>query len=278
VDRDPRRRGGGLGLRQALVRQEDGLSVGLDSGVALFWVVLWGFVFIDNLVLLPHGHDALRWGRSERLRYADGARVELLGRQLLFLNPLDPFDRIVITTCEGGVLRAAGYRVASRRLRAGHRTANRLSWLGAAYLALVLALTLASWWLPFVQVLIALAVVHFSAWAVACAIVVPQRTRLGSTGEATLKLLAEAVFVPAYTLDIAKRMCSRTRLDIPALGVGLRELDAPDEAATRARLAFTLTQRLDDLAARTDATRGELQPWLDEARTCLKDLMRSMES
>lgn len=254
--------------------------MGVDGGVALFWAVLWGFVLADNVVLLPRGRDALRWGRSGRLRYADGARVEVLGRDLLCLNPLDPFDRIAITTREGGVLRAADYRAASKRVRAGHRTANRLSWLGALYLALLLALTVASWRLAFVQVLIALAVVHVTAWAVVCVIVVPQRARLslGLGNETTFKLLAEAVFVPAYTLGIAKRIGVRTRLDIPALGVGLRQLDAPGEAATRARLAFTLSQRLEDLAARADAGSGELQPWLDEARTCLKDLMRSMDS
>lgn len=252
--------------------------MGVDGGVALFWAVLWGFVLADNLVLLPRGHDALRWGRSGRLRYAGGPRVEVLGRDLLCLNPLDPFDRIAITTREGGVLRAADYRAASRRVRAGHLTANRLSWLGAVYLALLLALTVASWRLPFLQVLVALAVVHLAAWAGACAIVATQRARLGLSGEAAAKLLAEAVFVPAYTLGIAKRIGARTRLDIPALGVGLRQLDAPHESATRARLAFTLSQRLDDLAARADAGQGELQPWLDEARTCLKDLMRSMDS
>lgn len=88
----------------------------------------------------------------------------------------------------------------------------------------------------------------------------------------TFVLLTEAVFVPAYLVNLGKRAWFRVRMDIPALLVGLRELQRA-QGEDRVLLGQRLLQRLDQLVEENDAR----PTWIEKARQCLKasPLLRS---
>jgi len=69
---------------------------------------------------------------------------------------------------------------------------------------------------------------HILAWALALAMLLLPRPSLELSGGRT----AEALFVPAYTIKLRKRVWFRRTLDLPALAVGLRELRRVEDASS----------------------------------------------
>jgi hypothetical protein len=245
----------------------------VGNEVALFWAVLAGFLFADNLVLVPRGGDFLRFRRRGRPRYEPGVRFQARGRDLVLLNPFDPFDRIALTARSAGPSSARELHAALRRLRRALPALNAASWIGGGYLVAVLALVVLSWQWHFAPVLAALAAVHLLAWAALLVLLIRARARLQLDAYACFVLAAEALFVPAYTINAGKRIWYRQQLELPALALGLRALKRmPDDDAAKALYAHRLHTRLDELAIDLGLDEGgaALQPWFEEARRCLK--------
>lgn len=255
----------------------------MPTEVALFWLLLAGFLVADNLVLVPAGGDCLQFGRSGRLHYRPGLRLQARGRDLVLLNPLNPFDRIAITQRIGGPAAGAAWRTSRLQLRAGLPGANALSWLGCAYLAAWCVLAVASWHLHFGAVLAALGVCHLLAWAFAVTQLLRHRLALQLSGAQAFGLAAEALFVPAYTLNLGKRVWYRQRLDLPALTLGLwrlkRMAETPDKALYTHQLAERLEAwALDHALDGPEAPASRSHTWLQEARACLTTSTRSAGS
>lgn len=243
--------------------------------VALFWAVLAGFLLVDNLVLLPAGGDHLRFGMRRRLRCDAGTRLEALRRDMVLLNPLNPFDRVAVTDRTIGELDPAALRTALRRVATSLAPLNRLSWIGVAYLVGWAVLAALSSRLPFGPVLLALAVLHLCAWAASAFVVLRSYPALHLTKGRAWSLLAEALFVPAYTVNLGKRAWYRHRLDIPALAYGLHALKRVRGEAEREQQAHRLSVRLDACAEQGDA--GS-HAFIHRARTCLRTSVPSIGS
>jgi hypothetical protein len=247
----------------------------VPTEVALFWLLLAGFLVADNLVLVPAGGDFLKFGRRGRLHYLPGLRLQARGRDLVLLNPLNPFDRIALTSRSGGRAQARAWRASRQQLRAGLAGANALGWLGCAYLGAWLLLAVLSWHLHFGVVLATLGLCHLLAWALGLALLLRHRLAWRLSGSQAFSLAAEALFVPAYTLNLGKRVWYRQRLDLPALTLGLWRLKRMPETPDKALYAQQLAERLDGWALDHDTDNPAAQPawprtWLMEARACLK--------
>lgn len=245
----------------------------MNIEITLFWLVIAGFLLADNLVLVPVGGDHLRFGFRGRLRYRPGTEFQLRGRDLIALNPLNPFDRIALTKAMGGRTSHRPMRFALQSVRRALPGLNALSLIGSAYLLSLMVLALLSWQIPFGIVLVALATLHLAAWI--CLLVVTLRYQRGMmlSRYRILVLLVEAFFVPAYAVNLGKRAWYKPRLDLPALVVGLRELRRMPQGPTRELLSLQLAQRLETLANDQDGLalgRDRLPSWIEEARLCLK--------
>jgi hypothetical protein len=236
--------------------------------ILLFWAVLGGLLFIDNGVLLPPGGDCLRFGRVGRLRYDLGLRIEVLRRDLVLLNPFNPFDRVVATTRSIGPLNVAAFGRSARQVRDGQRGANALSWLGSGYLALLVLLGAASLVTPFGWVLAVLAVGHLMFWLASFAVLLRYRVGLCLSMGRVASLAVEAVLVPGYLVNLGKRVWFRRSFDLPAATLGLRQVlrirDEPAQDLQRLRLG----RRLDEIAQSLDLDPAA-QQWFAEARQCL---------
>jgi hypothetical protein len=248
----------------------------VPSEVALFWLLLAGFLVADNLVLVPAGGDYLKFSRDGRLHYLPGLRLQARGRDLVLLNPLSPFDRIALTRRIAGRATAGAWRASHRKVQASLPGANGLSWLGVAYLLVLLGLLVLSFQLHFGVVLAALGLWHLLAWVCGLTLLLTHRSALGLAGGQVFTLAVEALFVPAYTLNLGKRVWFRHRLDLPALTVGLRWLKRMPETPAKALYAHQLAERLDDWALDLDLDNNNStaqpawqRPWLKEARACL---------
>jgi hypothetical protein len=260
----------------------------LAQEIALFWFVLAGFLLVDNLVLVPRGGDFLNFGLSGRLRYDPGVRLEALRRDVVLLNPLNPFDRIALTSRVAGDLTAEQLRTARRMVRSSLAPLNRLSWMGMSYLVGLVALLASSWSLPFGIVLTALAALHVCSWLFGTLVTIFFRTDLHLSNSRVASLITEALFVPAYTVNLSKRIWYRQRLDMPAMSFGLRALKHMPDDAVREVYGFRMSRRLEALAQEWEGSAEpfdeklvpstRLARWVQKARACLTALAPSTGS
>jgi hypothetical protein len=258
------------------------------TDVALFWALLVAFLVADNLALAPAGGDFLRFGFGGRLRYEPHVRLKVRGRDLVVLNPANPFDRLLFTRHAAGYVRGEQLRASSRVVRSPLRGSNRLAMVGSAYLASLVLLAAASTATGFGIVLAALAAVHVAAWSASVAIAAAWRERFGLSRYQLFVLATEALFVPAYTVNLSKRIWRRRVLDVPAMAWGLRSIRRIADPSMRELYCLRMSGRLDDVAAELDLSdaadpatsdsplpvpsslhRQSLVRWVSEARQCL---------
>ena len=251
--------------------------------IALFWLVLAGLLFFDNLVLVPAGGDHLRFGRKGKLHYDPGARLEARRRDLVLLNPLNPFDRIALTQRCIGSLTRAQWRSSVRRVKASLGAVNHLSALGSVYLLMLILLAAASLKFYFGAVLLALGVVHASTWLLALLVLVCERKALQLSASRLSLLAFESLLVPGYLVNLGKRVWFKHALELPGLTLGLRQLKRMKDENEQALYHLRLSQRLDEVvlamglgedrasnrAEATAAPETTLKTWVQEARHCL---------
>lgn len=271
----------------------------MPSETALFWLVVAAFLFFDNLIIVPQGCDLLRFGRRGKLRYEASSRLSAAGKEIVLLNPLNLFDRGLVTTRCFGDVDPRQWRQGRALVSSALPTLNGFSSLGYAYMVIVVFLAALSFRIGFTPALIGFVVLHLVVWSVAVAALVVRRRQLQLTGYETFSSAAEALFVPAYLMNLGKRLIYKKRVAISALGLGLRELQRTVDEDDRAGLTLKLASRLDvlemtqgheadegatDSADPRDTRAGDLgaagaaelnhlnatQQWIMEARTCLK--------
>ncbi len=249
--------------------------------IALFWLVVAGFLVADNLVFVPAGCDLLRFGRRGRIWYDAGTRLSAARREVVLLNPLNLFDRALITTRCFGDVEPQQWRQGRSLVRAVLSPLNGLSLLGYAYLLLTVCLAVLSFHLPFAPVLLAFAALHALMWVLNVAALIGLRRRLRLSGYETFVLCAEAGFVPAYLMNMGKRVLHKKRVDIPSLGLGLRALKRTSDEGEREWQAMRLKERLqwlgmthgherDETAGPASGGLSATQHWIMKVEACLK--------
>jgi len=236
--------------------------------LALFWLVLLGFLLADSCLLLPAGSEALRLGRGGRPLYRPGLRLQLLRRESVWTNPLNPWDRLLPAPQALGPLAPGQLRRERQRLRPLLRAVAPLHGIGAVYLLGLGLLGLLSWHAHAGLVLASLLALHLLLWGVSSLLVLARRAALGLTGGQAAALLFEALLVPAYTLNLGKRLLRRHPCSLPALGLGLHQWRIlsrlqPEAAAL---LAVQLRGRLDELELQLAPGDRTCAQWLVQAR------------
>lgn len=238
--------------------------------IVLFWVVAAGFLIADNLRLIPLGGDYLRLGRKGVLRYEPAARLEARGRDLIFLNPLNLFHRAALTSSVLGRLAPQQLRVARRLIRNAVPTLNLLSWIGTLYLVLAVALASLSMRFSFALVLAAFLGLHLVFWGLSAGLLVGRRKRLGLTRQQAAVFVAEGLFVPAYTINLGKRLWFKHTLDLPAMTLGLWQGQSLHDEHARELFVHQMGQRLDLLeTALPEGDAPAMRALISEARACL---------
>jgi hypothetical protein len=216
----------------------------VQSEIVLFWVVAAGFLIADNLVLLPNGRDYLGFGRRGQLVYSAATRLEARGRELVMLNPFNLFHRAAVTTRGLGPLSASGFRAARKQVAQGLPTLNTFAWLGYAYLLFAVGLASVSFAAHFGSVLAAFLVTHLVFAVVATTLLVRRRKELRLSEYQTLVFAVEAVLVPAYTINLGKRLWRKTVLDLPAMTLGMRQAKRIQDDFDRELALHQLRERL----------------------------------
>ncbi len=248
--------------------------------VALFWLVATGFLLVDNLVFIPAGRDFLYFGRSGTLRYVASRRQEACGREVVFSNPFNFFQRAAITGQILGPLDAKQYLTVRRKIRAALPILNSLSWLGYGYLGTVAMLFAASFYFTFGFVLSAFLFAHACFWFASSLIVGCSRHKLSVDGYRAAQLMAEALFVPAYCMNMGKRVWYKQELGLPALSFGLRQFTKLVSEDDSELYGYELGQRLTGLemhfglgeaiSAGDGNGSDRTNDCLERARACLK--------
>jgi len=113
--------------------------------LALFWLVLLGFLLADSCLLLPAGGEALRLGRGGRPLYRPGLRLQLLRRESVWMNPLNPWDRLLPAPQALGAVAPGQMARERQRLRPLLRAVAPLHGIGAVYLLGLGLLGVLSW-------------------------------------------------------------------------------------------------------------------------------------
>jgi len=126
----------------------------MPSETALFWLVVAAFLFFDNLIIVPHGCDLLRFGRRGILRYDASSRLTAAGKEMVMLNPLNLFDRGLVTTKCFGDVDPGQWKQGRLLVSSALPTLNGFSSLGYAYLVLVIFLAALSFRIGFTPALI----------------------------------------------------------------------------------------------------------------------------
>lgn len=211
----------------------------------LFWLVYLGFLLADNILLLDPQADAASLRRRGRLEWAGRTRLDLLGRQAVCMNPLDPFDRLVASTGTGDRLSAACYRGDRHCMRALAGATWPMACCGTVCLWLTLALALLSAAVGFEAIAAPLLLVHGSSWLLMAVLALRAWRRLPGLGPGRWWFVLEALLVPAAVVNGAKRLCARVQVQTPPLALAMRAAARPT-AAPRQRelLAYTLAERL----------------------------------
>lgn len=247
----------------------------MEPAVAAFWAVLFGFLVVDALVFAPAGGAVLGVDRRGRPGFDPWPRQALLGRAACWVAPLNPFACAVRSTAYGGAIRPAewrGLRAALRRAAPAHR---RLAAGGSAYLvALALLAALSSRW-PFARVLPLLVAAHAAFWAASALLAWRHRHAWGLEPHQVVGALVEAAFVPAYVVNLGRRLALRRTVALPALAVGLQQLRRMPEGPDREARLHHWRHRVDEWATDAGVDERSTAPdpdpaaaWVSEARRC----------
>ncbi len=216
----------------------------MQTEIILFWVVAAGFLITDNLVLLPTGRDYLGFGMRGRFVYSAATRLEARGRELVMLNPLNLFQRAAVTTRGLGRLSSADIRSARRQVGQALPTLNTFSWLGYAYLVCAAGLASLSFAVHFGSVLASFLATHLVFCLVSIILLVRRRKVLNLTSYQTMVFAVEAMLVPAYTINLGKRLWSKRVLDLPAMSLGIRRAKRTRDEFERELAVHQLRERI----------------------------------
>ena len=240
----------------------------MPTEAMLFWVVLFGFLFFDNLVFVKPGQDALRLNAKGILSFDPVRRLDFSRQELIWLNPINLLDRRVITTSQISPTVLQTYRHDSRRLRRFVRATNLLVFLGYVYLFVLIILMLASNSSGFEAIVMPLIATHGVVWLVAMstAVRMPLDLRLSTVRLAGLAV--ECLLVPAYLVNLNRILLRQQTVSIGAIPLGILQQRKCRDPEMVELLAHHLASRIAELKTKTDISE-ELRD-LDVLEKCLK--------
>jgi len=190
----------------------------------LFWVTLLAFLVFDNLIVIAKGKDCLTISRRGRPYYKSRQRNSFARRDVVFLNPINLFDRVIsverVTLSED----TRRYKRELRLLESLARDLNSFAYLGYLYFLYIIINCYLSIVFSFEAIFVNLLVGHLLIWI--CAVVFAflfLRAQELPKGK-VVSILVEALFVPAYLVNLNKKFLRLRESDICALRLHIRAL------------------------------------------------------
>ena len=239
----------------------------MPSEALLFWLVLLGFLLVENLAFIEPGHEILKVSRRGKLHYPAAARLEFGVKEALFLNPLNLFDRHVVTSNVTGITAPHDYLSMARHIRFTAKNLQPLVWIGYAYLAVIAVAAFMTFRFSFEVVVLPFLSGHFLFWLLAIFTLVLSAKNLALKRSSLIGLSIECLLVPAYVVNLSKIVLRQQRISLGALAIGVRSCKkcaSPDE---RELLIYQMNSRLHDLQLKSNNPVEIAQ--LEELQKCL---------
>ncbi|MDF3822803.1 hypothetical protein P3G55_23095 [Leptospira sp. 96542] len=242
----------------------------MNLEVALFWAIAAGFLIFDNFLLIPVGGDYLSFRRNGKLHYSPASRAEVRGgRELIFLNPLNLFDRAALTNKILGPVNLGDYRFFRQEILQALPYLNGLACWGYSYLCVAILLAIATFNFGFERLLETLIGAHLFFWAMSSMLLLLWKKPLGLSPSQATAFAAESFFVPAYCINLGKRVWHRRSRDIPALMIGLHSFHRIHDESLRELLTHEYDLRLTHLSQDLPESELTTNRLIHEARACL---------
>jgi hypothetical protein len=222
------------------------------SETLLFWAMLFAFLIADNIVSLAHSEDFLSITRKGHPLYQSRQRNVFSKKTLIVLNPVNLFDRGVIAQLINDEDDRHTYRSELKSIRRVSARLNLLAYWGYIYLAFLSACAYFSFAYSFEAVVIFLLLGHFFHWCCAAALVWFCRKDLGLAASGVAVCLMEALFVPAYLVNLNKKLLRLKHTPICSLRLHIRKLkfaSSPSKELMQYELGKLLHQELENSSA-----------------------------
>lgn len=195
----------------------------------IFWLVLFGFLIFDNIIVIKHGKDVISIKKSGVLFYKCRTRNGFLGKEIVVLNPFNLLDRVVGTEALTIMENKDNYKEQLKIFKKYVKSLNIFVLIGWTYLFCLVVVCYFSFFVNFNFVVIPLLVCHFMAWiSSSIAILLWNKTSTINTTTATIQII-ENLLVPAYIVNLNKRLISHTSLDLSSLRFYMRNLKRTKE-------------------------------------------------
>ena len=215
----------------------------------LFWVILAAFLVFDNLLAVAKGKDCLSISWRGKPYYKSRQRNNFAGRDVVFLNPINLFDRIVIServTLEEDVRQ---YKKELRSIESLSTDLNPFAYLGYIYFTYLGFNCYLSFLFGFESVVLNLIVGHLLAWICSVLLVLLLFRSQDLPKGGVISALFEALFVPAYLINLNKKILRLRQSKLSALRLHIRSLKRAsdlDVELVRYELLYQTNMALDD--------------------------------
>jgi hypothetical protein len=224
----------------------------MQGEALLFWLLLFGFLVADNLVLIKPGQDVLRMDAKGLLSFHPDLRIDVARQEMLCLNPVNLLDRRVFSGSPASVLNWATYRLDCRKSRQIAQALRPLVFLGYSYLSVLLVAAVMSYKLGFELIVLPLLGMHVLTWCASSVVVIrlPKELQLDAWRLAGLAL--ECLLVPAYLVNLNRILLRQHTVAIGSLELGLRAQRKCKDAGAAELMAYQLMNRVDEIKGRTE--------------------------
>jgi hypothetical protein len=194
----------------------------------LFWIVLFGFLVFDNFILVHHGKDFVSINKNGRLIYKSRTRTLLMGRDVLVLNPFNLMDRVVCTNKFNLIEKKDSYKSEVTSLRSFISSLTIFVYVGWAYVGCLIVCCYLSFSVNFELVVMPLLICHFTAWMVtSIALYFWNKNKTITTIKLVSQIL-ENLLVPAYIVNLNRKLIQHLSLDISSIHFYVRSLKRED--------------------------------------------------
>ena len=191
----------------------------------LFWVTLSAFLVFDNLIAIARGKDCLSISRRGKPYFKSRQRNTFAGRDVLFLNPLNLFDRVIIVERVTLKEDPHHYKKELRSIESLARDLNPFAYLGYLYFLYLGVNCYLSFLFGFEAVVLYLLVGHMSVWLCSVVFVLLLFRYQDLPRGGVISALFEALFVPAYLVGLNKKILRLRHSKICALRLHIRKLN-----------------------------------------------------
>jgi len=190
----------------------------------LFWATLSAFLVFDNLISVARGKDCLSVSRRGKPCYKSRQRNTFAGRDVFILNPINLFDRVIYVERVTQKEVPLSYRSELRSIESLAIDLNLFAYLGYLYFLYLGVNCYLSFVLGFEAVVLNLIVGHLLFWTCSVVFVILLLRKQNLPKGGVVSALFEALFVPAYLVNLNKKILRLRHSELCALRIHIRRL------------------------------------------------------